>query len=492
MELHRPHATRRSAASFRRLLAGALLAAGVAMVFTDAAAGEAGSAGSLEETALAPSTNGGAAGEAGHRGIGVVQVEGLLDPPNVTLLQDAITDANDQHLTMLLVQIDSTGAVSDPRGLVRSIERSRVPVVAWVGPSGADANGSSTLLVEAAHAAFAAQGSEIGDGHPTRLDDPSASSPRLVRAELAGLAARNGRDPDAAARLATSVLSARDAARSGAIDGVRPTIGEVIVKLDGKTLRTAAGDVELSTAKVIGKGRDRRRQPNQDVVFNSLGLGGQLQHALISPSTAYFLLLAGLALIVFEFFAASVGFAGVVGALAVVGAGYGFSHLPVHWWGLALLVISAFGFAVDAQAGDLGFWTGVGGIGLVAGSLTLYGGDSELRPAWWVLLVVCAGTILFYVFAVPSFIRARFSTPTIGREGMIGELGTAEVPVAPDGVVTIRGARWRARTNRATPVGAGEAVRVIAVEGVVLEVEPEAGGAKDYRDRARRKPEPTE
>ena len=468
MELHRPHATRRPARSFRRLLAGALLASGVTLLLSDTVAG---------------------AGTSGdHRGIGVVQVEGLIDPPTVTLLRDAIADANDQGLTMLVVQISSNGAVSDAQDLVRAIDRSRVPIVAWVGPSGAVASGSATLLAQAAHAAYASQGSDIGDADPTRLDDPSASTPRSVRAELARLAERRGRDPEAAAALAAHLLSAQQASRSGAIDGVRPTIGEVIVGLDGKTVRTAAGDVELSTAKVIGKGRERRRQPNQDVVFDSLGLGGQLQHALISPSTAYFLLVAGLALIVFEFFAASVGFAGVVGALAVVGAGYGFSHLPVHWWGLALLVISTFGFAVDAQAGGLGFWTGVGAIGLVAGSLTLYGGDAELRPAWWVLLVVCAGTILFYVFAVPSFIRARFSTPTIGREAMIGELGTAEVPVDPDGVVTIRGARWRARTNRATPVGAGDAVRVIAVEGVVLEVEPESGGAVDYRDRARKKP----
>jgi membrane-bound serine protease (ClpP class) len=68
---------------------------------------------------------------------------------------------------------------------------------------------------------------------------------------------------------------------------------------------------------------------------------------------------------------------------------------------------------------------------------------------------------------------------------MIGEDGVAEVPVDPDGVVLIRGARWRARTNRATPIEAGDPVRVVAVEGLVLEVEPPEGGAVDYRDRAR-------
>jgi membrane-bound serine protease (ClpP class) len=212
-----------------------------------------------------------------------------------------------------------------------------------------------------------------------------------------------------------------------------------------------------------------------------------VQHILISPAVAYAFLVLGLALIVFEFFAASVGFGAFVGALMLMGAFYGFSHLPVHWWAVALLFLSAFGFAIDAQAGGSRFWTGVGVVTLIAGSFTLYGGESELAPSWWGVLIVMIATFTFSAFAVPAFIRARFSTPTVGREGMVGELGTAEVDVDPDGVVLMREARWRARTNRATPIKAGERVRVIAVEGLVLEVEPEAGGAKDYRDRSPRK-----
>jgi membrane-bound serine protease (ClpP class) len=191
-------------------------------------------------------------------------------------------------------------------------------------------------------------------------------------------------------------------------------------------------------------------------------------------------------LIVFEFFAASVGFAAVVGGICVIGASYGFGGLPVRWWAIALLLLAAFGYAVEAQAGGLGAWTVIATAGLVVGSIFLYGA-SDVRPEWWVLLLVVLGAFAFYVFAIPPFIRARFSTPTMGREGMIGEMGTAVVGVDPDGVVKIRGARWQARTNRATPIGTGDPVRVIAVEGVVLEVEPETGGAKDYRDRARKR-----
>ncbi len=423
---------------------------------------------------------------AGRRGIDVVQVEGYLDAPNVSLILDAISEANANRSTLLILQVKSNGAIdTDIDQVVRAIRRSRVPVAVWVGPSGADAKGAATVLLEAAHLAYVSPGSGAGPGQPVRLDDPGASTRAGVADQLASLARRNGRDPAGARRLASERLGSTAAHEVGATDGVRPTIGEVIVQLDGTTVTTAAGPVKLSTAKVIGTGRDRRRQPNQDVIFNRLGLGESLLHRLISPSIAYFLIVVGLALIVFEFFTASIGLAGLVGALCAIGAFVGFSHLPLHWWALGLLFLSMFGFAIDAQVGGLGAWTGIGAVALVVGSIFLYGGSSELRPAWWVLVVVIVGALLFMLGGMTAMIRSRFSTPTVGREGMIGESGTAEVAVDPDGVVVIRGARWRARTNRATPIKAGEPVKVVAVEGLVLEVEPPEGGAEDYRERAR-------
>jgi membrane-bound serine protease (ClpP class) len=411
----------------------------------------------------------------------------LIDPPIASLVSDAIATANEQKLTMVVLQIDSGGAVDvDVDALVRAVDRSRVPIVAWVGPSGAESQGAAAELVVASHAAFVSQGSSIGPATPLRLDQPDDPTAAQVSRRLADLARERDRDPQAAARISTREMSASQAARLGVVNGLRPTLGEVVVTMDGKTVQTAGGSVTLSTAKVIGKGRDRRRQPNQDVVFDSLGLGARVAHTLIDPSVAYFLFAAGLALIVFEFFTISIGLIGVGGALAVAGASYGFSHLPVHWWAVGLLLVAVLGYSIDVQAGGLGPWTAIGTAALVGGSLTLFGGSSELDPAWWLVLLVCVVALLFFVWGMTAAVRARFSTPTVGREGMIGEMGSAEVTVDPDGVVLVRGARWRARTNRATPIAAGDPVRVVAVEGVVLEVEPETGGARDHRERARR------
>ncbi|MCA1481743.1 hypothetical protein I6F37_43185, partial [Bradyrhizobium sp. NBAIM08] len=88
----------------------------------------------------------------GRRGIMVVQVEGYFDPPNEELVRDSIADANERQFTMIVLQVDSSGAIdAGVQRIVRSISRSKVPVVVWVGPSGSDAKGATTLLLEAAH-----------------------------------------------------------------------------------------------------------------------------------------------------------------------------------------------------------------------------------------------------------------------------------------------------------------------------------------------------
>nr|WP_283251215.1 NfeD family protein [Rhabdothermincola salaria] len=106
-----------------------------------------------------------------------------------------------------------------------------------------------------------------------------------------------------------------------------------------------------------------------------------------------------------------------------------------------------------------------------------------LSLSWITLVVGIVGVVLAFVGGMPSMVRTRFSTPTIGREWMIGEMGRAVSSVDPDGVVQIREALWRASTNRATPIEELDRVRVVGIDGLVLEVEPEEGAARDYRER---------
>jgi len=63
-----------------------------------------------------------------------------------------------------------------------------------------------------------------------------------------------------------------------------------------------------------------------------------------------------------------------------------------------------------------------------------------------------------------------------GVENLIGALATVSAELAPEGWVRIGAERWRARVSRQhAPVPVGAAVRVVAVEGLLLRVEPTPG-----------------
>jgi membrane-bound serine protease (ClpP class) len=239
-------------------------------------------------------------------------------------------------------------------------------------------------------------------------------------------------------------------------------------------------DLGVATS-VSGEGEDARTVSDTVVRFERLSLlAGQL-HTVASPPVAYLLFTIGLALLVFEFYTAGVGVAGVVGAGMFLLGSFGLWVLPVSTVAVVLIVVSMLAFSVDVQTGVPRFWTIAGALALLAGTVTLY--TDGISMSWIPMIVGVVGITMMMVTGMPTMVRTRFSTPTIGREWMIGEVGSAVEEVAPDGVVKINDALWKARTNRATPVAAGGHVRVVAVEGLVLEVEPQEGAARDYRER---------
>jgi membrane-bound serine protease (ClpP class) len=384
----------------------------------------------------------------------VVEVDGLIDAVLADFVDDQVAAADDACAVALVLQLDSGGVtVPDDEldALVTAIEESPVPVEVWIGPSGSRVADDAVRLVAAADVTGIAPGSSI------------EITPPLLDAQ--GVDPTDLGDADVGDRVGAS-----RAVQSGLVDSDAPIIGEFVVGLDGVETR------------VVGQGDDRRTEPVTPVRFAALGIVGQLMHSVASPAVAYLLFVVGLALLLFELFTAGVGVAGLVGAGSLILGCYGLVALPTRPVGVALLLLAMFGYAIDVQTGIPRVWTGIATVSFVLGSLVLFDG---LSVSWITLLIAVAGMTLAMVAGMPTMVRSRFSTPTIGRDWMIGELGEARTDIAPDGVVTLRDAPWRARTNRATPIRRREPVRVVAIEGLVLEVEPEEGGARDHRERAR-------
>jgi len=386
--------------------------------------------------------------------VSVVQVNGRLDPVLVDYVTSEISDAEGTCALAVVLQLNSNGAVGNEGGvdeLVETIDESPVPVAVWVGPTGYRATGAAADLLAAADV--------------TGVARPGASiqvTPGLLRA----------RDVEPTALGSTDVgdrVNAERAVELGLVDNDAAAIGDFVIELPG--VETRVND-------------DGRREPVTTATFTKLPLLGQLMHTVSSPAVAYLLFVIGLALLVFELFTAGVGLAGSVGAGSLLLGCYGLASLPVQPVGVVLLLLAMFGFAVDVQTGVPRVWSGIAVGSFALGSLMLFDGVSL---SWITLVVAIGGISLAMLSGMPTMVRSRFSTPTIGRQWMVGEMGRARTAISPDGVVVVRDAPWRARTNRATPIEKDEPVRVVSIEGLVLEVEPESGGAIDYRERAKQR-----
>ena len=440
----------------RRVLAGsALLLAALLGVLASS-----GTAASAQTPGTTPGSNGPAAGT-GKSVVAVVTVNGFIDPVLADFMRESISDANKVAATALIFQVDLQGSViSDGEllALIAQMQTSKVPVDLWVGPTGSELAGKAAALTGGARKVAMAPGTSI-----TVWDTTISTSEQAVRV----LVPEANPDGIAGFLAKARTLDAKQA-EDAKVATFAPTLGDFFVNLPG---------VETKETQVNGQ---TRREPVTNVVFSQLGLLDAFFHTVASPAVAYLLLAIGLSLLIFELFTAGVGVAGVLGAGSFVFACYGLAVLPNHWYGIALIVFAMLAFAIDVQTGVPRFWTGAGMVMFVLGALTLYDG---VAMSWLTMGVGIVGVALAFFAGMPSMVRTRFSTPTIGREWMIGEMGRATTEVNPDGIVQIRGAQWRAYTNRATPIEQLDAVRVVGIEGLVLEVEPEEGAAKDYRDR---------
>lgn len=418
----------------------------------------------------------------------VVEVTGLLDPVMAELIEDTVADAADAGATLLVFRVDSNrSVVSDERlgELADAIATSPVPIAVWVGPNGASLEGRVAQLFATADEVGIAPGTGVGDlGPPLPMlaDYPVAwANQDLIRGQKLGW-----RQLISEGVIACEPLT---------IDDLRDRYNEADIPFDPQTVRVPPqeeqcvapliGDflVDLDhlgfVSNLVNVDGQPRLEPITQVQFRGLSLAHQLFHTVASPPVAYLLLSIGMGLMLFEFFTAGIGVAGVVGAVLFILAGYGLSVLPHNTWALVLLGLSMVAFGIDIQTSVPRFWTGAGLVMFAAGTWWLYDGVSMS----WIPMVVMTGAVAVAMFSgMPSMVRTRFSTPTIGREWMIGERGEVVEDVSPDGVVRIRGALWRARANRATPVTAGDEVRVAEIDGLWLEVEPLEGAARDYRE----------
>jgi membrane-bound serine protease (ClpP class) len=403
----------------------------------------------------------------------IVKVDGSIDRTVGDYLTDSLAEG-ERTGAAVVIQLDSAGTLDQPAvDLAERLFRSRVPVIVWVGPAPAKAQGAALLFMYASSLAAVAPGVGVGPLQPIDLvDATNATLPNDAALErmASGWAETRGRPMPT---FPSSVVPAQEALDGHVAQEVATSLPDLLSTIDGSTVHTAGGPVTLHTKIAQSPGQ----QP-VDVRFTELGPLDRILHAVASPAAIYLLLVLGLAALAFELTQAGFGFAGFAGLGMLALAVYGLTVVPASWPGIGLLVAGVVLLCADVLLRRLGVLTAAGVLAFLIGSfLSFRGVAPAIGISPWLIGLLTVGSVLYYGFALTVAQRSRERIASTQR-GLVGLLGETRGELKPEGPVYVKGTLWRGRSNDG-PIPPGTRVRVRGVDGLVLRVEPDPGAGEN-------------
>jgi membrane-bound serine protease (ClpP class) len=405
-----------------------------------------------------------------------VDVDGVIHPVTTEIVAGAIAQAKQEHASLVLVRLNTPGGLMDAmRETIRKIVSSPVPVVTYVAPSGSRAASAGFFILESGDVAVMAPGTNTGAAHPVALTgEMNAEMKEKVvndsAAYMRSICTRRGRDSavaETAVRQSKS-FTEKEALDQHLVDLIAGNEQELLPLLDGRTVTRFDGStVTLHTAGAAVEVYQRT-------------LRQRIISSVADPNIAVMLLVIGALAIYVEFTAPGMVAPGVVGSILLLLGLSALSVLPINWLGAALLLLAFALFALEAKMAAHGV-LGVGGaVAMMLGAVMLV--DSplpEMRIHWTTAIALALPFSLITVWLLSLAVRARRNKVETGSEAMVGEIGSVFSPLAPAGKIFVHGEYWNAVSP--VPVPAGARVRVTAVEGLTLTVEPapdRPGGGK--------------
>ena len=456
--------------------------------------------------------------ELAAHGAVVLEINGAIGPATSHYVVRGIESAQKVGSSLVILEMDTPGGLdSSMRDIIRAILGSSVPVVTYVGPSGARAASAGTYILYASHVAAMAPATNLGAATPVSIgggnepapepnptskptsapDDAGKAAPekpgkgaapkdntsskdgggassaepppqtamerKVVNdavAYIRSLAELRGRNADwaeQAVRGAAS-LSATAALKEKVIDLIAPDIPDLLAQLDGREVKLGDHAVKLATRDLPVQ----RMKPDWRTEFLAV---------ITNPTVAYGLMLIGIYGLLFEGYNPGAVFPGVVGTICLLLALFAFQILSVNYAGLALVVLGVGMIIAEFFFPTFGS-LGLGGlVAFVVGSLILFDTDvpgmNIALPLIGAIATVGGLVIIGIVYIAARSLRSPVVT---GVQGMIGDNAEAVQGFTGVGRVRYRGELWNARSN--TELRAGQPVRIVKVEGLTLWVEP--------------------
>ena len=397
-------------------------------------------------------------------------LNGDINTITASYVETSVSRAEADRADALLLILNTPGGISTSMDdIVTSLVNSTVPVIVYVYPSGARAASAGLFVAQAADVLAMAPGTNIGSAHPIQASggditgDLGAKVLNDAVTRVRNLASMHGRNADWAEQaVRNSVnINAEEAVRLHVADLEASSISSLLQQTDGRELTRHGGTVTLHTA---GATINDYPMPFWQVFLN----------VLIDPTIAALLILVAGYGIITELSNPGLILPGVVGGIAAVLAIVSLANLPVNIAGALMMLLALILFIADIKAPTHGFLSVGGVIALILGMAFLVNtGPIGLGVNPITSVAAALITAGFFVLFIRKVVEARRRPAFVGGDSMVGAVGHVRRDLAPEGLVFVQGALWKASAE--SPIPAGSTVRVLSRKGLELQVARENG-----------------
>lgn len=415
----------------------------------------------------------------------VIGIDGAIGPATSDFLSRSFEKAGISDARLIIIEMNTPGGLdASMRDIIKLILASEIPVATYVSPSGSRAASAGTYILYASHIAAMAPATNLGAATPVQIGAPSMPSPPVpsageeeeddqadnstamerkmvndAAAYIRGLAEMRGRNADWAedAVREASSLSSAEALDMNVIDIVAEDITDLTVQIEGMSVEVNGNEMVI----MIEDSVIHEEKPDWRTEFLTI---------LTNPSLVMILGMIGIYGIILEFYNPGSMVPGIIGVICLVLAGYALQMLPVNYAGLTLMLIGIVLIIAEAMVPSFGI-LGFGGIvAFLMGGLMLFDTESDaFQIGWPVLSATVFVMAIVIIVTIRLALKMRKQSVTTGIDVLIGRKGEVLIDFKQKGQVRIGGEIWAARST--DEIVQGDTVRVLAVDGLMLEVE---------------------